>query len=643
MNPFRVLLWAAVPVVYAVILWSGALAGLGFELKYDSVIAPAVIVAFFFLLSRKPGAHVLPLLMLLMAALCGMVLSGIWASGVSDFSLLAGFFPLSDSFTYVDGAINLVRDGDLPSVASRRPLAPAVTGLLLFLCQGNFRAVLALLVFATALAMTLPVREMIRTHGWIAGGVMFIGLFFFYRRFIGTALTEHLGLTLGCLAFALLWRAAHGGRMPSAVAYAGLFVLTVALCARAAALFVLPVLSLWVGWASRGTARFSIRAFALSCAAIVAGFGLNTVVLRSIGTAGASSAGNFPYVLYGLVHGGDWQQALEDHPEIRELPELQRNKAIQDFAMAGLKERPLSLVQGAMRACGQMIFSREGAYSFVFSAFQRSVRAYPTPPDSGGVITWKRLQIGATYASFAAFSLLALAGLAFLLLRRAPASVLLLGCTVGILGSTPFAPPWASELVRAYAATMPLMLALPAIGLAGPLRRAMRGDIALPGVSCRGLTSLAFMAVPLVCMAPVLFGLRPSVSTHVPGGSSTEPRLLWIVPGSLVRLMPGDAAAPLRGDVDIAKARRNMGVLALSNNRRKDELQAALAAGDTLALGYDVKSRTTLHLAFNAADVAGWEHAPAWVEARPVLPGPEIIWWKIRSIKPPEAHERAEP
>jgi len=640
-------LWASILLAYAGILWYGPMTGVGFFIRYDSILTPLGIGAVFFALARMPGPYVLPALMLLMTSLCGLVLSGIWASGVSDYSLLAGFFPLSDSFTYVDGSIHLLRDGSLSSVASRRPLSPAFEALLLFLWRGNIRGVLSSMVFITALAMTFPVKAMVRTHGWTAGYVMFLSLFLFYRRFIGTALTEHMGLTLGCLAFALLWYSAHAARKPLSQALAGIFVLTLALSARAAAFFVLPSLAVWAGWTWRGSTRYSFRAFLRVCVVAGAGLALNLLVIHFVGTPGSSSMGNFPYVLYGLVHGGNWEKALEDHPELRRLPELDRNKAIYDFALKGLAERPLSLAEGALGACGQMLFSSEGAYSFVCFGLQRSVREVPASCEATEPVRdyhrhlslfWKYMQIVATFASFLGLSLLALVGIIFLIRFLQPGSGLLFWAAAGILASSTFAPPWASDLMRAYAATMPLMLALPAIGLASLVLLATRRNAAEPSgyeddsVKSRALLFLSFVILPLLCLSPILFTVHRTEPQPGPDVAQAAFRMLWLVPGSQVCIEPCGMAASWGRCVDADRVRRNMGVLALANPRRAEELRMALSAGDTLALGYDVDTRTVLHLVLDTANAAHMGSDPAWVHVEPVLAEQEVIWWKVRSV-----------
>lgn len=652
-NNFRQLFYKAAvlcacTLIYVSLLWSGIAAGPGFELRYDSVFLPFIIAAVFLGLARAPRIWEGPGLMLFSVTLCGVILSGIWTSAVSDHSLLAGLFPNSDSFTYLDSSVRLLRHGELTSVASRRPLSPAVGSVLFFLCQNNVKAVLALTVFLLALVLTLPVREVIRTHGWMAGYVMFLALLLFYRRFIGTALTEHLGLAFGCVAFALLWRSAYATKRPLWQAMAGIFVLALGLFARAGAFFVLPALVAWTGWAWRGIGRFSLKILVLGFAAVGAAYALNLAVLNSVGYPRASSTGNFPYVLYGLAHGGTWSKVFTDHPEVRLLPEIERNKAIYDLATRRISEKPFSLVEGALKAIRQMLVSYEGTYSFVFFALQRSVRENTV---STTFINAKRglhavianpvkyLQITATYASFFLLSLLALIGIIYMFRSLEPGSGLLLCAATGILLSVPFAPPWASDLMRSYAATIPLLLALPAAGIIAVFTWfGLRGKAEPWFMETEerdrwGLMILALVLIPALCLSPILFGFvkNTDIAEADPRNEQipAESRLIWLVPGSQVTIHAGGVKhSPWSSSVRIDAVRRNMGVLALEYPRQASELSKALDDGNTLALGYDKRARALRHLVLTDADQMGPESV--WAHVKPVLPSEEIVWWKIQ-------------
>lgn len=639
-------------LVYIVILRTAVVAGAGFEIRYDSIFIPCVLAFAFLGLSRVPACFTSSGLMLISIVLCGSVLSGVWNSAVSDHSLMAGLFPHSDSFSYIDSMVRLIHDDKLTAVASRRPLSPAVGAVLLLLCQSNVKAVLALMVFLVALTISLPVREIIRTHGWLAGYVMLLGLFLFYRRFIGTALTEHMGLALACLAFTLMWRSADTARHPLLQASAGIFVLSLALLTRAGAFFVLPVSAAWAGWHWRGNRRFSIRVFLLGCAAIGAGFALNLAVLHSVGYPGASYRGNFPYVLYGLTHGGDWRQVFNDHPEVRALPEIDRNKAIYDLAMNRLADRPLSLIEGSLQACRQMLISFEGAYSFVFFALQRSVRENigPLPPsremrltDKTHIQWMKYVQIISTHVSFSLYSLFSFAAILFMIRRPDPRHALLLSSAAGILLSAPFAPPSASDLMRAYAATMPLMIVLPSVGLAAVFHRVIRPNKKMPftiernNENTHSLLFLACVVVPILCLSPLLFGFQKNpIMQGKPATDSSHDssRFIQLIPGSRVCIVSHGTGVLWGTQVETDTVLRNMGVLALAYPCRATELTAAVSEGNTLALGYDMHAHALLHLVLDNSDSNRLAAKPKWFHAAPVAPGEENIWWKISSVTP---------
>ncbi|MCX6995549.1 MAG: hypothetical protein NTV49_00320 [Kiritimatiellaeota bacterium] len=632
---------AAALLVYIAVLWSGIAAPVGEAMRYDSILTPVTLAILFLALSRQPALPLLPALMLLSAALCGAVLSGIWQAGISDHTLLAGLYSHSDSITYLDGSERLLSTGKLTPIASRRPLTSGILALLLFVCQDNLRCTLAVVVFVCAMAMILPVRQLIRTHGWVAGYAMFLSLFLYYRRYIGSTLTEHTGLLFGCVGFALLWRSVHTARRLSAIA--GIFVLTLALCARAGAFLILPALAVWMGWTWRGNARFSLRYAALAIAAACAGFALNSAMLHTVGYP-RNSQGNFSLILYGLLN-GSWEQYLSEHPEVRYLPELERNRVVYAVVRQRLADQPSSLPAGMWRAYRQFLFSADGPYSFIRFALQRSI--VETSPDaqllpSHGLWEkirgwpWKYLQIAAVYLIMLAMSGLALVAMFILARKREPASALLLLSSLSIVASAPFVPPWDADLMRLYAATMPLMVALPALGLATLAARTLRHAAPAPQVNAvpagHACEVLAVASVSLLCLAPCLFALRaaPSAPALGAGGEQTQTWMLRILPGSLIHLRPGASSAAHGGRTAAEDAiRGHMGVLASVHSRRAAELSAALSAGDVLALGFEEQACALRYLVLDTstADLLG--RRPVRVRATPVLPGEEIMWWRI--------------
>ena len=139
--------------------------------------------------------------------------------------------------------------------------------------------------------------------------------FVFFDFFIGKALTENLGLALGALGFALLWRGARLSQMRQSLG--GLFVLTLALNARAGAFFVLPMILLWGAYHYRQRKRFSLRFLFFGVGAILAGVLANLLLLQLIGANLDSAFSNYSTVLYGLAAGNKgWQQVYRDYPGV---------------------------------------------------------------------------------------------------------------------------------------------------------------------------------------------------------------------------------------------------------------------------------------------------------------------------------------
>ena len=200
--------------------------------------------------------------------------------------------------------------------------------------------------------MALEVR---RSKGAAAGAVTYWIVFLFARRFIGTTMTETLGITLGALALAFFCRGAS--QKNKMYILAGLFLLTLALNVRAGAFFLLPILVLWVGWVFRETKGFAWKPAFLAALMVVAGFGVNSLVLRLIGTPGGTPFGNFSESLYGLASGGErWAYVYDQYPELRSMPEKERFEQIYRMSFDLIRQNPTGIIQGSLRQWG-LLFS----------------------------------------------------------------------------------------------------------------------------------------------------------------------------------------------------------------------------------------------------------------------------------------------
>jgi hypothetical protein len=587
---------------------TGPLALLGLYLRYDTLFLPCFLAAVFYLLSRLPLnlAQLGPVF--LSVSLCGLVLAGIWQEQVSDLSTLAGLYPHGDARSYLNGALNLLHGQELHPKASRRPLAIVLWAGLFKLGGMDLKITLALMVFFSALALGFLSRAVYKSYGWQVGYIIFLSLFLFYRRFVGTFLTEHLGLALGCLACMLLMQAVHEHRR--SLVYGGLLLLTLALNARAGAFFLLPCLALWAGWHWRGQQRFSFKVCSLATIALLSGFAVNSLALHSLGQREASQ-GNFSYTLYGLVHGGNWTLVLEEHPELLVLPEIERHQAIYDLAWHKISSEPSSVLRGAARAYRAFFGSIQGPYSFVFFALQHNMLTQ-TAGEAPGIkeinpasivkaVQEQPLKYGQIFAAFAwygFFFLLAGIGFFFIIKNKHPLQGLILCAWVGILASIPFIPPWDVDLMRVHAASLPFLLFPPAFGCAALFGTFGKQESLIFQQRDRREGGL-ILILPLGMTALFLllsFLFAANKKTEAPAENfctQGEPWLLQFVPGSPLAVTPESAF------------KKNLGILALTDTHRSRPL-LRFTPDQTLTLGYDRLSGTLRYLVVDTVEQSDW-------------------------------------
>lgn len=394
--------------------------------------------------------------------LFALPLSGLWNSGVSEYpTVMAGLFPLTDGSNYYTDARRVLEEGRLNVVSSSRPLFPGVLATLLAVSGQNLQFSIAALGAIAGVACGLLIQEARQAWGAAAALVTLIGLFSFYRRFIGTVWTEHWGLTLGAIAAAVLWRSVQ--RRQPALFFLGLLLLTLGLAARAGAFFVLPAL---IGWGtyffrtkSNGAVRFAIWGMGV----VAIGFILNQAVLNAIGRPDLAFS-NYAYTVYAqVVDSSDWRQVLIDHPDVAALTQPVLSRQIYSLALQALVEHPLAVFRHAGRAW-LTYFSptAEGAWGFIAT--------YGATP--------------LTTAMLWGFYLLSLLGLLVCLKPPTPFHSMVLTAYLGVVASIPFVPPWMDGVpasLRIYAATLPLTSLLAAVGITVVLPR----RLALPRLANR--------------------------------------------------------------------------------------------------------------------------------------------------------------
>ena len=397
-----------------------------------------------------------------------VILAGLWSSGLSDGALIAGVLPFSDARGYAGDALALLHGHEMGLFSSRRPMFSAYLATLLQ-AMGGYRAALAALAGITAMSALLAAREVRASHGrWIAAFLL-LSLFLYYRRYVGQTMTEHLGLTLGCLSFAACWRGLRAHALMPWLA--GLFLLALALNTRAGPFFLLPVLVLWTGRLFARN-RFSWRTCLLAGACVGLGFLCNAWVLREVGQpTGAFS--NFSDTLYGLLAGGDWKLLTAQHPELSSLPGPERARAAYALCWDLLRNDPIRLIEGAARAWkGFFLGTTNTVFSYLFIRGPRThtlIQDLKQGSDMLGNLMGHGMlpaaQLVTCMALFFVCNLLATCW-AMLRLFRIPVlgkpwDTYLAACGLGVLVSVPFIPPWDAGNMRVYAAVMPLLTCYP--------------------------------------------------------------------------------------------------------------------------------------------------------------------------------------
>jgi hypothetical protein len=491
--------------------------------RYSFVSTSIGILLAFYLILRLPDAWRRPVAFAAGGVVFGLALAGLWASGQSEPYVVSGLIPYNDAATYFNDANRLLDGSLLSDGSSRRPIAIGLLGALLGLTGRNLQNATAILVFLEAVACTYMALEVRRSKGAAAGSVTFWICFLFARRFIGTTMTETLGLTLGALALAFFCRGASRRSLPFILA--GLFTLTLALNVRAGAFFILPLVILWVGWLFREKNWLAWKPALLAVVVVAAGFGLNSLVLRLIGTPGGVPFGNFSESLYGLASGGErWSYVYDQNSETRVMPEKERFAQIYQMAFDLIRENPMGIVRGSLHQWG-----------LLFSDSWFSLYAYVGGENAEGN----------RYIHWALYALCIAALIQSGRNWKDPLHSLLLVSVLGIFLSVPFVPPGDAHKMRAFAATIPLLAFLPAFGLSELLlllpwrviKEEPDAEIFSTGLSAFTSLLVVFMVIaPFMAMKTAV----PPVVKQLQCQAGETPVSLHYEAGNAVRLIRED-------------------------------------------------------------------------------------------------------
>ena len=442
--------------------------------------------------------------MMVTLSLFAMPLAGLWASGLSQSTVLSGLIPLFDANSYYIDALRLMDGRAFSIFSARRPLFGSLLSVLLSITGRNLMVSLAILTAMTGLACYFTAREIQRTHGAEIAVFILMVVFLFYRAHSGISMSESLGVTLGMLGFGLLWRGASTRSL--FYIWAGLLTTTLALNARAGAFFMLPILILWAGWLLRENKLIPWKILFISASAVLLGFALNLVLTRLVAITSGVPFANFSYTLYGLASGGkSWAYVFEAHPEVLAIQEPEQSKRIYQLAFDLILANPMQAVQG-------MLFN----WKMLFSDSWYNIYAY-----MGGE-NWQ-LTVMTRWGMY----ILSIVGIfAWFRDRNDPIQSLVMASAIGVFISVPFLPPTDAYRMRPYAASIVIFAALPAMGLHYILNQAkkmpqLRVDKILDKNDIPQIGSMlvyAFVLIPVILIGPVLIK-----STAKPQSIQTTP------------------------------------------------------------------------------------------------------------------------
>jgi hypothetical protein len=400
-------------------------------------LVPAVLVGAALLLpGRWRGSSVLAITIIWFSC----ALAERWQTVLTGDTTMAGMLPFSDAENYMQESSRLIEGQDLTSWGARRPLANVALAGFLGLTDDNLQLTYACINLALAVALGLACLELRHPFGIGATSLFSWLVFLFYRRYVGVYTSECVGLLWGVAG---LWLILVGlRRRQLAIALCGLAALSVGLNIRAGALFVLPLLWIWLVYEFRVPGLRWAVVGAAAGVAMLSGFIASGLVQRTVGLSDGALFSNYSWTLYGLIFNGNWITVFQQHPEVNAMTERARSIYIYHLIGEALRENPWLLVRGLVQAWKEFFtqpHSGLGPYDFIMNLRAETF------------VYWLAL-VGVTATSWLAF--------------RHSAGRLLAFASIGIAASVALAPTHDAIYMRVYAVTIPLIALVPGASFA---------------------------------------------------------------------------------------------------------------------------------------------------------------------------------
>ncbi len=365
-------------------------------------------------------------------------LSYYWHSVTTIASLIGGLIPHRDSMYYYLGARSIMSGGLLGFIIGGRPLFSGFLSAINWFAKDNIQTILIVLACLNAFAITSLFEKARKYFSENATSFFIAMVILFYSRFLPHMVSEQLGILLSTLSLIFLLEGIFAKN--NAHWMVGLFLLALSLNARAGAMFILPLFipfTFFLFFKNKNRWKLLIYATLIMISAFV----LNSIVTKLIVDPSVMPYSSFANALYGQSKGGaGWTSIQKDFPGIVD------GKEIMQLALANIQRYPLGLLLGSAKAVRDFLgFGIDSAFTTLI--YNRSA---PVLTVSAWLLIWGLVSIALINAvrNF-----------------KKPFNIFLILIFIGILISTPFAPPIDSGAMRTYAATIPLLYLLPTQGI----------------------------------------------------------------------------------------------------------------------------------------------------------------------------------
>jgi len=386
-------------------------------------------------------------------ALFALSLLGLWVYMNTEGNVIVGILPRADAFSFFSDSLLFLEKGYMVGYTHRRPLFSSLFTALIWLGGGNFQIALAALAFLAALVTTLAVLEVRQAFNPLTAIVFFIPQLFYTRSYTGNVMSEMMGYVLGTAAFALILnfiRKNKEDKKKTLWLYGiGVFMYTLAQLSRPGAIATLLFIVLLGGWMFDKEKKIAWRAVAIAVLCAGAAFLVNSVLFRTVSGSPAHQFNNALYGIYGVATGGNgWSQFVLDHPEISSLAPGAREGAMLRILLTQIIQHPMDFIRGNIYQL-KIIFSLRPVNTYSIYSFMLSRNSFFNT---------------VTVVAYFMFCALGLAALA--IRRKEVISKLIIALLLGFLFSLPISPPYQTQYMRYFAASISFLGILPAFGVA---------------------------------------------------------------------------------------------------------------------------------------------------------------------------------